>query len=423
MITARIKRQLDAIDWDFSEHLPGTSKTLHWYPGTFPAELPATLIQALSVENELIFDPFGGIGTTAVEALRQGRRAWIVESNPVGCLVSYVSGCLLLLKSVDAALPSILIDIVRLTLLDCSQAPNSIARLGTDDDVLKRIDTILRKVVRPTPKKEYQIFIKEPVWEMLEEWIEVSTIAELRVIWNALSISRLGEFGRLVGMVMISAILRPASSQTQSWGHLADNVRPKSFERKEIFRLCQHWLTRTETIIGKTEVKVMEKTDMDTPRFWVSMHTWRNSRLPALKPNILVKALITSPPYADAIDYSLAQRLSLYLFGYDEDDVRALTSVEIGARRKRFLSTSHTVWADELVSALTVQSQYLNDGSFLAFVLPHKDAGREIGPRMIEEFLFANGREKLLEIERSIRQIRARQSWTSIKKEIVQIYG
>lgn len=423
MITARIKRQLHAIDWDFSEHFPGTSKTLHWYPGTFPSELPATLIQALSTHDDLIFDPYGGIGTTGVEALRQGRRAWLVESNPVGWLVSYVSGCFLLLKAADEALPSILIDILRFTLSKSLETHNIPSRLDTDDEIPRRIDNILRKSAKPAPKKFNELFCKEPVWAMLEEWIEPTTIEDIHQILKCLSTTSLGDFGRLVGLVMISAILRPASSQTQSWGHIADNVRPKQFERKDVFRLCQHWLTRTETIVNKTDVTMMSKTDLGSVRFWASLHSWQKRSRPSLAPKLPVKTLITSPPYADAIDYSLAQRLSLYFLGYSEDDVRSFTNVEIGARRKRFLSTSHATWADELVGALSQQIDYCAENSLLAFVLPHKDAGREIGPRFIEEFLSSKALEKLLEVERSIRQIRARQSWTSIKKEIVQIYG
>jgi hypothetical protein len=223
---------------------------------------------------------------------------------------------------------------------------------------------------------------------------------------------------------MLSAILRPASSQTQSWGHIADNVWPKQFETKESFRLCYQWLSRTAGMLQKTAVAAFDQQVSKEKLLWVSTHSWQNPRKPKLSPNVGVDALITSPPYAGAIDYALSQRLSLYFLGFSEQDVKDLCGEEIGARRKRFLSTSQSRWGDELAKSLSKQVRFLNEDCLLAFVLPHKDHGRESGPLAIENYLTKERNfEKIIEVERSIRQLKARQSWTSIKKEIVQIYG
>ena len=420
MITARIRRQLENIDWDFSEHLPGTSKAIHWYPGTFPSELPSTLIQALSVQDDLIFDPYGGIGTTALESLRQGRRAWLVEGNPVGCVVSYASACMLLLKGIEPSLPAIIIACLRSVIADCSEENLTMQRLVQDDHIVKDVDALLKKLARPSPSQLRKEFFGEPNWGSLAKWIEESTLRDLQKLFHAISSAPLGHFGKLVGLVMISAILRPASSQTQSWGHIADNVWPKNFERKDIYKLCNQWLGRTENIVARTDVASVSK---ESPRFWLSFHSWQKRKLPRVQPDIPVDVLLTSPPYAGAIDYTLAQRLSLYLLGYSEDEVKALCSMEIGARRKRFLPASQANWVVDMVHALSQQAAFLSHSASLAFVLPHKDAGREAGPTGIEEYLSGIECNKWMEVERSIRQLRARQSWTSIKKEIIQIYG
>ncbi|RSP70005.1 hypothetical protein EA722_17860 [Acinetobacter baumannii] len=133
--------------------------------------------------------------------------------------------------------------------------------------------------------------------------------------------------------------------------------------------------------------------------------------------------LVTSPPYADAIDYTFAQRLSLYLIGYDDFQIKNISNVEIGARRKRAKSTSTINWAKELSEALNIQKRFLSEKGFLSFVLPHKDAGRNIGVEAITANLEADSYELIFEVDRAIRQLKTRQSWTSIKKEIVQIYG
>lgn len=420
MITSRIRRQLETIDWDFSDHVPGTSKAIHWYPGTFPSELPGTLIQALSSSDDLILDPYGGIGTTALEALRQGRRAWLVEGNPIGCLVSYVSAGMILLKGIEKSLPSIMLESLRSVISNCASDASEMQRLVTDDHIAKEVDALLKKIVLPTPVQFKKIFKNEPNWPSLEKWIEKDTLDDLREFYRAINSSNLGNFGKTVGMVMMSAILRPASSQTQSWGHIADNVWPKKFERKDIYKLCGNWLGRTENIISRTDVL---KSSSDSTRFWLSFHSWQKGKLPKIQPDSLVDVLLTSPPYAGAIDYTLAQRLSLYLLGYSEDEVKNLCNMEIGARRKRFLPASQMNWVTDMVNALAQQTSFLSADASLAFVLPHKDAGRQAGPTGIEDYLTEISCSKLMEVERSIRQGRTRQSWTSIKKEIIQIYG
>jgi hypothetical protein len=423
MISPRIRRQLETIDWDFSAHLRGTSKAIHWYPGTFPSELPTTLIQALSVRSNLIFDPYGGIGTTALEALRQGRKAWLVESNPVGCLISYVACGLILLKSKDESRPIILIALLKDLIHSCSNEVKLASRISTDEHIPKSADRLLAAVAVPSPSKFLKLCDKDSNWDSLAKWIELETLADIKKLMNAIQGKAIGSFGRLLALTMISAVLRPASSQTQSWGHIADNVWPKKFERKDFFKLCLNWLSRTEGIVKKTSVEKFELTDEDNILFWMSSHSWQKNKFPKIVPSVKVDVLVTSPPYAGAIDYTLSQRLSLYLLGHSEESVKAFCGFEIGARRKRFLATSKVEWAEELVSALAQQNSYLSSTASLAFVLPHKDAGREIGPASIEKYLIGNDCEKLMEVERSIIQGRARQSWTSIKKEIIQIYS
>lgn len=54
----------------------GPNPTRH--PARFPIELPSFFINLLSKPGQLVFDPFGGTGTTALAAERLGRR-WLVS--------------------------------------------------------------------------------------------------------------------------------------------------------------------------------------------------------------------------------------------------------------------------------------------------------------------------------------------------------
>lgn len=60
--------------------IANVSHELH--PATFPVEIPKRLTKLFSFWGETVLDPFGGVGSTAVAALREGRRALCVDQNP-----------------------------------------------------------------------------------------------------------------------------------------------------------------------------------------------------------------------------------------------------------------------------------------------------------------------------------------------------
>lgn len=60
-------------------HIANVSHDLH--PATFPIEIPKRLVKLFSFWGETVLDPFGGVGSTAVAAMREGRNAICVEQN------------------------------------------------------------------------------------------------------------------------------------------------------------------------------------------------------------------------------------------------------------------------------------------------------------------------------------------------------
>lgn len=59
--------------------IANVSHELH--PATFPVEIPKRLTKLFSFWGETVLDPFGGVGSTAVAALREGRRAVCIDQN------------------------------------------------------------------------------------------------------------------------------------------------------------------------------------------------------------------------------------------------------------------------------------------------------------------------------------------------------
>ena len=64
--------------------------SFHRYYGKLIPAIPATFIKEFSKENDLIFDPFVGSGTTAVEALLNNRNFVGVEINPLSANIARI---------------------------------------------------------------------------------------------------------------------------------------------------------------------------------------------------------------------------------------------------------------------------------------------------------------------------------------------
>ena len=87
-------RGLKAIDWAFTnDDTSFLTHDLHPYPAKFIPQLPGHVIARLSLRGELVFDPFGGCGTSALEAVRLGRRALSTDANAVATLIGKVKTC------------------------------------------------------------------------------------------------------------------------------------------------------------------------------------------------------------------------------------------------------------------------------------------------------------------------------------------
>lgn len=86
-----IADEIEAADWAFSDADTGfLTHDVHPYPAKYIPQIPGNLIRRLSCPGELVFDPFGGSGTTATEAVRLGRRAVSVDANPLASLIGKV---------------------------------------------------------------------------------------------------------------------------------------------------------------------------------------------------------------------------------------------------------------------------------------------------------------------------------------------
>src|SRR6266700_2933928 len=100
-----IPSQLDD-DWSFASLKP--SKTswgphgYHRYPAKFIPQLVRRLIDSYSLSGDLVGDTFVGSATTAIEALRSGRRFWGSDINPVALIIGRTKAIPLLPEELDS---------------------------------------------------------------------------------------------------------------------------------------------------------------------------------------------------------------------------------------------------------------------------------------------------------------------------------
>ncbi|MGZ5547227.1 MAG: DNA methyltransferase [Nitrososphaeraceae archaeon] len=418
MINNKIKRQLDVIDWDFPTSQTGITKLHHWYPGTFPPQLPATLIQALTQPGDVVFDPYGGAGTTASEALRLGRKAWIVDINPIGILTNYSYCALLLLKEISIDKLNIFFKYIENFLFN----KIDVIDFSDIDEEILNLDEFVSQYMRPIPYQLLnQIRLERiPNWNSLKKWIDPVTINELSDLLHKISDFTNSSFLKLFFYGMISANLRALCSQNKSWGHIADNVYPKTFIYKNVIAQLSKWVNLFRNNLMKVSVELPPIPN--TICYWAEIKDWSSVNDLENLPPTGAKIIITSPPYGDAIDYIYAQKLSMYFLGYDDEKITRLCMQEIGARRKRFQPNSRNNWATQLADVAVKQSKFVINTGFYVTILPHKNHGREIGINMMKDSLKENGWSLVFERDRSINQKKTRQSWTSIKQETINIF-
>ena len=412
MISQAVLRTLNAVDWDFTVPRSGYIPPPHWYPGTFVPALSDALIEALTPRRGIVFDPYGGIGTTGWSALRTGRSCRVADINPVAILVTYVTTSLLSLASDGHIAGAALNALGRLT-----GRNDDLFGVGDDKDV-RSFDGAAEGVCAPAPRTLLnQVVVGPPVWDALQQWIDAETLTEMKALVGGIANSG-SVYIQLLGLCMVSAMIRSLNSQHSSWGHIADNVRPREMKQQNVRLSMDRWLKRARAFVSvPSALGRQEEGAPSRPEIY--MRDWS---FPVERGLGDADLLLTSPPYADAIDYTLAQRLSLYLLGYDDAAILALVSREIGARRKRFNASSRLHWSKHLCEAISDQITWLKPNGFVCLILPHKDSGRCVGENDLRSSLEKHGFDLAFQRERSIHQAHTRQSWTSIKKEVLLVF-
>jgi len=336
--------RLDRIDWNFPQAgtAPGSIHKFHWFPGNFIPQIPAALIEILSKPGDVVLDPFGGSGTTSIEAARLGRRS--VYSDRV-------SACVFIAKAKSAALSHGL-------------SPD------TRDRILEAITfdhTCVSDAVGSNGEGS------NPA---LALWYAPRTLAQLRYLWAAIEQEEAEQ--RLILQLAFSDLLFACASTGGSltatgkrrrhhWGWVADNVIPKILIEHDAiagFRSRLLALAQSQPVSAK-EVTFLQRDARELPLADKS-----------------VDLVITSPPYIGVIDYVRANRLLYMWMGWPFDEERA---EEIGARHKRQRLTAERQYLDEMRACWHEIYRVLRPNGHLAVVIGESRAFPGTFERTLDE--------------------------------------
>jgi len=327
----RLIQTLSQVNWDFSDYssqrFPLDMNSIPWYPATFPPPIPKFLISLLTKPGDIVFDPFGGSGTTVIEALKQNRLSFYNDLNSfavdtVRDLVGSLQG-----NSLDSQL------IHSLRERDSELFMDKAERICKEDNY--------------EGKKEDAIRERCPLWmrqkvkdyglsEELFFWYHIDTLNELLKIYGRIQEEQ-DEALCHVRKCVFTAILKDVCSQKGHFTYITDNCRPPLLIYCKVVPVYLAMLDRLSRSIDdflKQFTVVNRNADLNDLISRSIIHCGDARKLNWLDEES-VDFILTSPPYLCAQDYVKTMRL-IYLF-FPSNDFIQLPNQEIGARacRKR----------------------------------------------------------------------------------------
>jgi DNA modification methylase len=263
----------------------------HAFAAKFPPQLPQVFIEELTEPREVVLDPMVGSGTAIVEAARAGRTGIGVDIDPLAVRISSAKTTPLDRETAEELADDI-VDHAQITL----------ATYGADyhDRVLQSFGTVTR--------------------EFVEYWFLPETITELGALVTAIAALAPQPY-RTFFEVLVSSIVVTKSGGVSLARDLAHS-RPHKVESKKVksaivaFRdKADRAIAALEEIGGFSGKAVVVRSD--------------SKNLPLLDES--VHLIVTSPPYANAIDYVRAHKFSLVWLGCQIDYLAELRRRFIGA--------------------------------------------------------------------------------------------
>lgn len=340
MVVKRDISHFSVLDWNFAKE--DSRHFLHnfcWYPSRFIPIIPAHLLLALSKDNETVLDPFCGVGTTVIEALKLNRNAIGSDINPVGTFIAQVKAKILTGKKVNI-----------------KKIKDFNIYLGANEDLLFST----KKIANKLSIQEDQI----PNIKENSEWYNEETLLMLAAIHNYIDNDLSGLTKDVCKTFFISILMNSVGfPKEQNYAYYADNVKPKNGKVfKNSFKLFQNKLIK---FINDYEIFLQGEISQNDFSIYnadaKNIHDFLTEE---------VDLVVTSPPYLNVTDYTTAFRLAYLWYDFLPNDSLIRTKQkEIGARWRRKQSASMNAYVDDMEKVLIEVSECLKKNRYLCLVL------------------------------------------------------
>lgn len=267
------------------------SHDLHAFAAKFPPQLPRAFIRGLTLPGERVLDPMMGSGTTIVEALIEGRKGIGLDLDPLALQLSRV-------KTMPVAT-----DDLRQAGAEVISAANKLVSNGK---------TIERNLVER---------FDERTRDFIDYWFLPATQRELMALVLAIGNVREPVIRRFLELTFSSVIV--TKSGGVSLARDLAHSRPHRVDKTPKNALNQFALRLRKNLASIAELKSNGVTA--TPLAG-------DARIMPFA-NGVIDLVVTSPPYANAIDYMRAHKFSLVWLGKSVEELSELRSEYIGSER------------------------------------------------------------------------------------------
>lgn len=323
--TQSVVERLATYDWAFEgADTRSDGHGLHPYPAKFPPQVPRQVIEELSAPGDLVVDPFGGSGTTALEAVRLGRRVLSIDANSVGVRLTRVK--VMGIRDSDTAVLGDLVARVRLELQDpCPW-------VGEHCSALNAAPTIPNR----------------------SKWFAAESVHELSHV--RLLIDDLDGAARDVAELALGQTAARMSYQESETRYVS---RPRQVARGETL---DRFLAELERML----VSVPRRQESDEVPCVTVEGDARDAKNWQVSPGSAA-LVVTSPPYPNAYDYHLYHRFRLLWTGRAP---RELRRIEIGSHlRQQTVADPVQDYETDMSAVITNAWEALRPGGWFVLVV------------------------------------------------------
>lgn len=325
----------NTLDWSFNEdNTTYLSHDIHPYPAKFAPQLPAQIIKLLSTTGEMVWDPFGGSGTTALEALLNDRSCISTDINPIGSIIG---------KAKTTSL--------------CTADEMELEQFAGKLEYYCENSSYLAEYIN-----SHQIELENQVPKIpnIEKWFNAVVICELAFIKHMIKCELRSDAVITVAQASLSKIITKVSNQ----------------ENETTYRAV-----KKESIIGETTKTYLRdlKANLKKIKDLSLLIGYRSCRFitanvmrPIVNENSFIKPeeidlIVTSPPYPNAFDYHLYHRFRIFWL---DGDPREMGKEEIGSHLKyQRNNTTFEQFEMEMKPVLDNCYHALKAGRYAVFIL------------------------------------------------------